>query len=75
MHELGLCSSIVGAVEQRNRRSGRCSPLRARCLGCADAWELEEVPASCPACGGAEVDLVGGDELMLEWIEYRGKSN
>jgi Zn finger protein HypA/HybF involved in hydrogenase expression len=27
---------------------------------------------SCPACGGMGVELVGGDELVLESIEYRG---
>jgi len=26
---------------------------------------------ACQACGGVDVELVGGDELLLESIEYR----
>lgn len=41
MHEVGLCSSIIEAIER-------------------------------PTCGAVEVELLGGDELMLESIEYQG---
>ena len=54
MHELGLCSSIVEAIE------------------CGAAWDGDEIPLACPTCGAVEVELVGGDELMLESIEYQG---
>jgi hydrogenase nickel incorporation protein HypA/HybF len=110
MHELGLCSSIVDAVERRagdrpvakvRVRVGRLHhvhpeafaqsftiaamgtvaedavaevvllPVRARCGGCGAAWDAEDIPAACPTCGGVEVELMGGDELLLESIEYR----
>jgi hydrogenase nickel incorporation protein HypA/HybF len=110
MHELGLCSSIVDAVERRagerpvsavRVRVGRLHhvhpeafeqsfavaaagtvaeqaeavlvllPVQARCGDCDRTWECEEIPLSCPACGGVDVDLVGGDELVLESIEYQ----
>src|SRR3954453_7699909 len=111
MHELGLCSSIVDAVEQRagdrpvvrvTVRVGRLHhvhpeafdqsfavaamgtvaekadaelvllPVRARCATCDAVWDAEEIPLACPTCSGIEVELVGGDELVLESIEYRG---
>jgi hydrogenase nickel incorporation protein HypA/HybF len=111
VHELGLCSSIVDAVERRagTRNVARVTvqvgrlhhvhpeafeqsfavaaagtvaedakaelvllPVRAKCSDCERTWNAEEIPMSCPACGGMGVELVGGDELVLESIEYRG---
>jgi hydrogenase nickel incorporation protein HypA/HybF len=110
VHELGLCSSIVEAIEARaGQRSvahvrvqvGRLHhvhpeafdqsfavasmgtvaesaaaelvfvPVRARC-GCGATWVCDEIPLACPECGSFDIDLVGGDELVLESIEYRG---
>ena len=109
MHELGLCASIVDAIERRagdrpvhkvRLRVGRLHhvhpeafdqsfqvaamgtvaedasatlvllPITARCGSCGGEWEAEEIPLSCPSCGGVDVELTGGDELMLESIEY-----
>jgi hydrogenase nickel incorporation protein HypA/HybF len=111
MHELGLCTSIVDAIEQRagerhvarvRVRVGRLHhvhpeafdqsfavaalgtvvegaaaelvllPVRAHCGGCAATWDCDEIPLACPECGGVQVELLGGDELMLESIEYCG---
>jgi hydrogenase nickel incorporation protein HypA/HybF len=110
MHELGLCSSIVDAIERRAGERpvarvrvhvGRLHhvhpeafdqsfavaamgpvaedaaaellllPVRAQCGQCGEAWDGDEIPVACPACGSIEVELVGGDELVLELIEYR----
>jgi hydrogenase nickel incorporation protein HypA/HybF len=111
MHELGLCTSIVDAVEKRagdrsvasvRVRVGRLHhvhpdafdqsfavaalgtvvedadaelvvlPVVAHCSDCERTWEGDDIPAACPTCGSVNVDLVGGDELVLESIEYRG---
>ncbi len=111
MHELGLCSSIVDAIEKRagtrpvarvTVRVGRLHhvhpeafdqsfavaamgtvaedaaaelvllPVTARCGYCTTTWECEELPVACPMCGMTDVSLLGGDELVLESIEYRG---
>jgi hydrogenase nickel incorporation protein HypA/HybF len=111
MHELGLCASIVDAIETRagerpvakvRVRVGRLHhvhpeafdqsfaiaamgtvaedadaelvllPVMAHCASCGARWDSDEIPAACSECGGVEVELVGGDELMLESIEYRG---
>ena len=110
MHELGLCSSIVDAIERRagdrpvarvRVRVGRLHhvhpeafdqsfsvaaqgtiaddavaelvllPVQTRCALCAHEWEGQELPQACPACGAIDFEVTGGDELMLESIEYR----
>jgi len=111
MHELGLCASIVDAIEMRagerqvvrvRVRVGRLNhvhreafeqsfsvaamgtvaenasadlvllPVVARCGGCGNSWDSEEMPVTCPSCGSVALELLGGDELVLESIEYRG---
>ena len=59
----------------RGRRSRRragaaagASPLRLLPAN----WEGDEMPLACPSCGSVDIELVGGDELLLESIEYRG---
>jgi hydrogenase nickel incorporation protein HypA/HybF len=114
MHELGLCQSIVDAVETRagdrpvtriRVRVGRLQhvhpeafdqsfamaaagtvadgaraelvflPVTGRCLTCGHEFEgHDELTAPltvCPKCGGVDIEMTGGDELMLESIEYR----
>jgi hydrogenase nickel incorporation protein HypA/HybF len=110
VHELGLCASIVDAVERRagDRRVARVKvrvgrlhhvhpeafelsfavaaagtvaedalaelvllPVRSRCGGCGEEWASEQPPAACPACRAVGPELVGGDDLVLESIEYR----
>jgi hydrogenase nickel incorporation protein HypA/HybF len=111
MHELGLCASIVDAVEQRAAgrpvarvrvQVGRLLhvhpeafdqsfavaamgtvahdaraelvmlPVRSRCTRCEQAWDGDALPEVCPGCGAVDIELVGGDELILELVEYRG---
>jgi hydrogenase nickel incorporation protein HypA/HybF len=111
MHELGLCTSIVDAIEKRagprpvarvRVRVGRLNhvhpeafaqsfalaamgtvvedaaaelvmlPVVAHCVGCGTRWECEEMPLGCPTCGSVDIELVGGEEMVLESIEYRG---
>jgi hydrogenase nickel incorporation protein HypA/HybF len=110
MHELGLCASIVDAIQRRAGDRGVKQvrvqvgllhhvhpdafdqsfamaamgtvaedasaelvllPVRARCASCATTWDGTEVPVGCPSCGGVNLELIGGDELVLESIEYR----
>jgi hydrogenase nickel incorporation protein HypA/HybF len=110
MHELGLCSSIVDAIERRagdravvkvRVRVGRLHhvhpeafdqsfavaaqgtiaedaaaelvliPVQSRCGSCGATWDGDELPQACPRCEGVDLELVGGDELVLESIEYR----
>jgi Zn finger protein HypA/HybF involved in hydrogenase expression len=46
-------------------------PLEATCSACGASTEVDDVVPACPACGAFDPDLRGGDELVLESIEYR----
>jgi hydrogenase nickel incorporation protein HypA/HybF len=46
-------------------------PVQARCDTCGASWEGDEMPLACPACHSHALELTGGDELVLESIEYR----
>lgn len=110
MHELGLCTDIVAAVERRAQdrpvsaltvQIGRLHhvhpeafdqsfamaaegsvasgarvrlvllPVRTACGACGQESETEEAVPICPSCGAVDVVPIGGDELVLESIEYR----
>jgi hydrogenase nickel incorporation protein HypA/HybF len=110
VHELGLCSSIVEAIERHAAgrpvasvrvQVGRLHhvhpdafeqsftmaamgtvaedataqlvllPIAARCPACGHTWHCDELPLACPDCHAVGAELTGGDELMLESIEYR----
>jgi Zn finger protein HypA/HybF involved in hydrogenase expression len=76
VHELGLCTDVVEAVERR-AAGRRVARVRVR-VGEAHAVEPEafEQSFAIAAAGSvaegawAELVLVGGDELVLEEIEY-----
>jgi hydrogenase nickel incorporation protein HypA/HybF len=45
------------------------TPARMNCRSCGHEATTHDPLAVCPACGGGDVDMTGGDELMLESIE------
>lgn len=110
MHEIGMCESVVRAVEQRagERPVARVGvrvgallrvvpesfeqafemvaaggvadgastevtivPVTCTCPGCGTSFESEEGLPACPGCNDVHVEREGGDDLVLEWIEYR----
>ncbi|MGH9076729.1 MAG: hydrogenase maturation nickel metallochaperone HypA [Acidimicrobiales bacterium] len=46
-------------------------PVAVHCASCGGAAEGPELIVVCPSCGGVDLDLTGGEELILESIEYR----
>lgn len=46
-------------------------PTQVSCRACGDTGESTDGAMACPRCGSFEVEVTGGDELVLEWIEYR----
>lgn len=46
-------------------------PVRGHCRSCDAPYEGDDVPPVCPACGSGALEVVGGDELVVESIEYR----
>ncbi len=43
-------------------------PVRSRCQACGARTESEELVAVCPRCGATGMELLSGDELLLESI-------
>ena len=46
------------------------APVRASCASCPAAFESTEAAPVCPDCHGTDVTTEGGDELVLQWVEY-----
>jgi hydrogenase nickel incorporation protein HypA/HybF len=44
-------------------------PATVRCGACAAETTLVEFPAHCSACGGFDVEVTGGDELLVDSLE------
>ena len=44
-------------------------PATARCGVCGAEEELQAFPARCGACGSLDVDIRGGDELLVDALE------
>ncbi len=42
---------------------------RLRCAPCAREWEISTPAFRCPACGGADVAVLSGEELEVESID------
>ena len=45
-------------------------PAIVTCRDCGTSSESTDRLASCPTCHGTDVELSGGDELVLESIRY-----
>ena len=46
-------------------------PAAVHCRACGAASQSNDVLAACPRCHGTDVDISGGDELVLESLSYR----
>ena len=44
-------------------------PAAGRCRGCGVESELEGFPLLCPRCGSLDVELVRGEELLVDSLE------
>ena len=44
-------------------------PATVRCRTCGAETQLEGFPAHCAPCGGLDVDVTGGEELLVDALE------
>jgi hydrogenase nickel incorporation protein HypA/HybF len=44
-------------------------PARVRCGTCGAEAEIAGFPLCCPACGGFDVAITGGEELLVDAVE------
>jgi hydrogenase nickel incorporation protein HypA/HybF len=63
--------AAMGSVAESAAAEVVLLPVRNRCAGCGEEFESEEPALACPGCDAVEVEPVGGDELVLQSIEYR----
>ena len=49
-------------------------PARVRCIACEAETELEEFPAHCGECGGLDVEVTAGEELLVDSIDVEDGS-
>jgi hydrogenase nickel incorporation protein HypA/HybF len=60
----GTCSSAELIVER--------TQLRAVCEACGNEFRILEFKFVCPSCGSPMLEIVGGEEMMLESILVEG---
>lgn len=48
------------------------APVGGRCRPCGAAFSSRDPTPACPDCGSIDIARDGGDELILEWVRYRG---
>ena len=44
-------------------------PAAGRCRRCGTESELDGFPLACPACGGLDLELLRGEELLVDALE------
>jgi hydrogenase nickel incorporation protein HypA/HybF len=44
-------------------------PAAVGCRACGEQAELKAFPLACPACGALEVDVIRGEELVVQSLE------
>lgn len=44
-------------------------PVSARCGGCGKRGEIPDFPLQCRACGSSELEILTGEELLVESLD------
>ena len=47
-------------------------PVHGHCMDCRNDFQATDPSPACPACGSLDVAVEGGDEVVLEWLQYTG---
>jgi hydrogenase nickel incorporation protein HypA/HybF len=58
-----------GTVCEGARLEQELIPARLRCRPCGDGWQIDLPIFRCPGCGGADVEVVSGNEFEVESID------
>lgn len=45
-------------------------PVHGHCMDCRNDFDSPDPSPACPACGSLDVTVEGGDEVVLEWLQY-----
>jgi hydrogenase nickel incorporation protein HypA/HybF len=60
----------VGSVAEGAITEVTNEPVDARCERCGTTYRTDDPFAACVACGGVDLAIAGGDDLVLEWLRY-----
>jgi hydrogenase nickel incorporation protein HypA/HybF len=64
----------VGTPVEGARLELREVPAVVRCRGCGVDGEQDGFPLACCACGGFDVEVVAGEELVVEELEIEAEA-
>lgn len=45
-------------------------PVHGHCMDCRSDFDSPDPSPACPSCGSLDVAVEGGDEVVLEWLQY-----
>jgi hydrogenase nickel incorporation protein HypA/HybF len=49
-------------------------PVRGHCMDCRGEFASTDPSPACPTCGSLDVAAEGGDDVVLEWLQYADTS-
>ncbi|MGB8652435.1 MAG: hydrogenase maturation nickel metallochaperone HypA [Mycobacteriales bacterium] len=67
-HSFALAA--VGGVAEQALTELTVVPAQGHCWDCSEDFTTSDPGSACPRCGSLEVVVTGGDEVVLEWLEY-----
>lgn len=65
--------TAAGTPVEGARLELREVPARVRCRACGAESEQDGFPLACLACGGADVEVTAGEELIVEALEIEAE--
>lgn len=68
--EQAFAVAAAGTVAENAEPELVFVPVEARCRGCGAGFTSHDPMPACPHCTGLDVGTHGGEELMLEWLQY-----
>ncbi|MCG2588799.1 hydrogenase maturation nickel metallochaperone HypA [Rhodohalobacter sulfatireducens] len=65
----GFEAAVDGTAMENAKLEITVIPLRVQCNSCGEVSEIEPVDFTCPVCCSNDVDVVEGNEIMIENLE------
>jgi hydrogenase nickel incorporation protein HypA/HybF len=62
--------AAAGGVAEAATTEVTVLPVHGHCMDCRNDFHSTDPSPACPSCGSLDVAAEGGDEVVLEWIEY-----
>ena len=58
-----------GTIMENAELTFKTIPTTGQCRDCSKEFEVKKMDWTCPSCEGSSIQLVGGNELLVESIE------